>query len=209
MKTVSRLVAVATLLLLRSQLDLTIAAEPKPATQESAARDAGVLQTVFDDMLSKDNSESPVEWHGDQSEPVYVSRSLREWRPTADRILQLSDEKKWNALTKHQIGSATEAADDLVARVAKRDPLPDLKSTSGRVKVYEDAGAATQPTREKLFPPRASHVLVPGYSKDRRFAVVHLSFPWSGMMHSGVATYILERTDGGWNVVLRDFIYYV
>ena len=58
------------------------AAEPKPTTQEAAARDAAVLQVVFDDMLSKDNSESPREWTRDQSKPVYVSKDAPEQRWT-------------------------------------------------------------------------------------------------------------------------------
>ena len=55
----------------------------------------------------------------------------------------------------------------------------------------------------------ASSVFLPGYSKDGRYAVVRLGFPWSGRMHSGEAMYILERIDGGWKVLLREFICYV
>jgi hypothetical protein len=96
----------------------------------------------------------------------------------------------------------------LVARVENGDSLPDLKSTSGRLKIYENAGAATQPS----YPfegERASSVFPPGYSKNGQYALVRLGFPWSGRMHSGEATYILERTDRGWKVLLRDFILYL
>jgi hypothetical protein len=186
------------------------APESQPATQEAVARDAAVLQVVFDDMLSKDNSESPTEWTRDQSKPVYVSKNAPERRLDASQVLSLSQEKKLKALTAAQRSAATEAADELVARAGEGDPLPELRSTSGRVKIYEDAGAATQPTRENPFGgERASIVFLPGYSKDSRYAVVRLGFPWSGRMHSGEATYILERTAGGWQVLLRDFIYYV
>jgi hypothetical protein len=169
-----------------------------------------VLQVVFDDMLSKDNTESPMEWNRDQSKPVYVSKTPRDRRTDAKHVLSRNDEKKWDALTKAQLQAATEAANDLVARVDKRDSLPELRSTSGRVKIYEDAGPATRPTREDPFGgERASSVYLPGYSKDGRYAVVNLAFPWSGRMHSGEVTYILERTDGGWKVLLREFHYYV
>ena len=189
---------------------MSAAAEPKAATQEAIAGDAAVLQVVFDDMLSKDNSESPAEWTRDQSKPVYVSKNAPERRMDARQVLSLSDKKKLKTLTNAQLGAAAEAADDLVARASKGDRLPELRSTSGRVKIYEDAGAATQPTRENFFQgERASRVFLPGYSKDGRYAVVRLGFPWSGRMHSGEATYLLERTDGGWKVLLRDFIYYV
>ena len=109
-----------------------------------------------------------------------------------------------------ELRAATEAANDLVARVDNGDSLPELRSRSGRLKIYEDAGAATQPTAENPFGgERASSFFLPGYSKDGRYALVRLGFPWSGRMHSGVAMYVLERTDQGWQVLLRDFIYYV
>jgi hypothetical protein len=184
--------------------------EPKPTTQEAAARDAAVLQVVFDDMLSKDNSESPTEWTGDQSKPVYVSRNTPKRRLDTSQVLSRGDEKKWKALTKAQSGAAAEAAADLVARADKGDSLPELVSTSGRLKIHEDAGAATRPTPENSFGGgRAVNVFPPGYSRDGRYALVRLGFPWSGRMHSGEATYIFERTDRGWMVLLRDFIYYV
>ena len=186
------------------------AAGLKPTTQEAVARDAAVLQAVFDDMLSKDNSESPTEWTRDQSKSVFVSNEPPKRRVEASQVLSLSDEEKLKALTAAQRIAATEAADDLVARIDNGDRPPEPKSTSGRVKIYEGAGAATQPTRENPFGgERATRVFLPGYSKDGRYAVIRLGFPWSGRMHSGEATYILERTDGGWKVLLRDFIYYL
>jgi hypothetical protein len=81
--------------------------------RDAAVRDTAVLQAVFDDMLSKDNSESPVEWHGDQSQPVYVSKSAPKRRPVASELLSRNDEQKWKALTNAQLGAAAEAADDL------------------------------------------------------------------------------------------------
>jgi hypothetical protein len=194
----------------RGPATLPPAAEPASTRPSAAARDAAVLQVVFDDMLSKDNDESPMEWHGHQSAPVYVSKNSRRGPADASEIFSHRDEAKWKALTKAQQTAAAEAAADLVARVAKGDPLPELRSTSGRLKIYEDAGPATQPTRENFLEgERASAVYVPGYSKDGRYAVMNLGFPWSGRMHSGLATYILERTDRGWKVLLRNFIYYV
>jgi hypothetical protein len=177
--------------------------------QSGPRRDSVVLRTVFDDMLSKDDSESPPEWHGDQSKPVYVSKNAPRQVPTVREILSHNDKKKWKALTDAQLQAASEGACDLVARAGKGESLPELGSTSGRVKIWEDAGAATQPsaTQPTRFWERASDVYLPGYSKDGRYAVVNLEFPWS--IHSGVVTYILERTDDGWKVVLRDFIYFV
>jgi hypothetical protein len=184
--------------------------EPKPTTQEAAARDATVLQAVFDDMSSRDNSESPAEWTRDQAKPIYVSKNTPKRRPDARQVLLRNDQKKWKALTNAQLRAAAEAANELVARADKGDPLPELKSTSGRLKIYEDAGAATRPAPENPFGgERASSVFLPGYSNDGRYALVRLGFPWSGRMHSGEATYLLERTGGGWKVLLRDFIYYV
>src|SRR4051794_5103586 len=63
-------------------------------TQEAPASDAVVLRVVFDDMLSKDNSESPAEWTRDQSKPVYVSKNTPKRELEASQVLSLSDEKK-------------------------------------------------------------------------------------------------------------------
>jgi hypothetical protein len=180
-------------------------------TDAAPVGDAAVLQVVFDDMSNKDNSESPVEWRGDPSKPVYVSKNpCARRRLDAAEILSRNEDKKWKTLTAAQQQAATEAADDLIARADKGHLLPELKSASGRVKVYEDAGAATQPTRKNPFRrERPSCVFPPGYSKDGRYAVVFLGFPWSGEMHSGDVTYVLERTDRGWKVLLRDFTYYL
>jgi hypothetical protein len=184
------------------------AAEYPPATQPSQADDAAALQVVFDDMLSTDNGNSPSEWRRDQSEPVYFSKHAPERRLDASEVLSLSEDKKLKALTAGQRTAAADAADDLIARVDKKDTLPQLRSTSGRVKIYEDAGATTQAARENPFEcNRVSSVFLPGFSKDGRYAVVRLGFPWS--IHSGEATYILERTNAGWKVLLRDFIYYL
>lgn len=177
------------------------------SADEAANRDAAVLQVVFDDLLSTDNEESPFKSHSVSSEPVYVSRHAPRWPPRTGDILHPIDKKKWDALTAAQLEAATQAADDLVQRFGMQASLPEFRSASGRLKVYEDAGATTQRTRENPFPDRGSDVYVPGYSKDGRYAVVRLGFPWS--IHSGDATYIVERTEHGWKVLLRDFVYYL
>ena len=170
--------------------------------------DAAVLQAVFDDMLSKENKEAPAEWTADQARAVYVSKQVPERRSRVDEILQRSDKKKWEALTSAEVSAAKEAAEDLVARAVTGEKLPELRSASGRVKIFEEAGAATQPKSAlPMSGERASRVYLPGYTTDGRYAVVRLGFPWS--MHSGEVTYVLERTEGGWRVVLRDFVYYV
>lgn len=178
----------------------------EPATRDTATNDALVLQVVFDDMLSADNDESPGEWNRNQSKPVYIATSFHPQLKVSD-VLAERDKKKWKSLTKSQSSAAIEAAEDLIVRVEKEEPLPELRSTSGRIQSAGRAGPATQRTREDPFPERSSAVCLPGYSRNGRYAVVHLWFPWS--IHSGEATYILERTDRGWKVLLREFTYYV
>jgi hypothetical protein len=48
---------------------------------------------------------------------------------------------------------------------------------------------------------------LPGYSQDRRYAVVHLEFSWS--MHAAYATYLLERTGSGWGVTSSALVFLV
>ena len=69
------------------------------------AEDAAVLQVVFDDMLCKDNDESPAEWTGDQSKPVYVSKDVPERRLDARQVLSLRDKAKLKALTNAERGA--------------------------------------------------------------------------------------------------------
>jgi hypothetical protein len=66
--------------------------ETKPITQEATTRDAAVLQVVFDDMLSKENRESPTEWR-DKSKPLYVSKHTSKGRMDAAQLLSPSDER--------------------------------------------------------------------------------------------------------------------
>src|SRR3954462_2447936 len=89
--------------------------ERELSDHDAAARDAAVLQVVFDDMLSKENSESPSEWNGDQSKHVYVSKNPCGGRVDARQILPRKDEEKWKALTAVQQKAAKEAADEVVA----------------------------------------------------------------------------------------------
>lgn len=46
----------------------------------------------------------------------------------------------------------------------------------------------------------------PGYSADRRYAVVHLYFP--GFFHSSYATYVLVAVGENWKIKYRGFITY-
>ena len=69
--------------------------------------------------------------------------------------------------------------------------------------------AATQPTQPSDFDKRPIQAWSPGYTSDRKFAVVQLSVPWS--MHHADATYLLrwDEPSGKWSIVLRQFVYYV
>lgn len=78
----------------RTPTTLPPAAEPASTHPSAAMTDAAVLQVVFDDMLSKDNAESPVEWHGDPVAPVYVSKNPRRWPTNASEIFSHRDESK-------------------------------------------------------------------------------------------------------------------
>lgn len=66
--------------------------------------------------------------------------------------------------------------------------------------------ATTQPSNvwRELRPISAA---APGYSADRKFAVVCLSFPWS--MHHGDAVFLLRCRNDKWVVVARDIAFYV
>jgi len=194
-------------LLMLSGCGIPAGVESPLTTQDTVARYASALQVVFDDMLSKDNSESPTGWTRDQSKPVYVSKNSPR-RPTdGSRVLSLSDEKKFKGLTSAERRAASEVADDLIAHSGKGEPLSELGSTSGRVKVYEETGAATQPARQDFFARvRASSVFCRATQRwSVRLGEVGLPVEHSfrrGNLHP-------RAHQWRWKVRLRDFISFV
>src|SRR2546421_417127 len=60
-----------------------------------------------------------------------------------------------------------------------------------------------------LDQPQVFHTSTPGYSQDRKFACVYLTYPWSGGFHGGVATYVLAKRKEKWIVLVRQYIRYV
>jgi hypothetical protein len=94
------------------------------------------------------------------------------------------------------------SATDRPKRFELKDPTVLLYSKEEEEKDARDI-------ERRLRRPQVFRAYPPGYSPDRRIAVVHMSFPWSGGFHSGVATWVLRRGPDGWSVLLRQFVYYV
>jgi hypothetical protein len=193
---------------------LVLALAPAPATtQKSVAElDREVLETVFADLLTLKGKESPVAVRGEPPQSLRFADEAAPWPITVEQVLQQHDKKLWAALSPAEMEAAREAAKGLVLRYSTHDAFAPFTSRDPRV---QRVAATTQPATRTTTQPLAEsynrpiHAWSPGYTADRRFAVVQLSIPWS--MHHAAGTYLLRWDEAGakWVVVLRQFIYYV
>jgi hypothetical protein len=124
-------------------------------------------------------------------------------------VLQHHDEAAWAKLSPQQLVLAQQAADHLVQRLRREDSFQPFVPRDARVKVYHDPPPTTDAIESlgRRMKDRPVYAYAPGFSEDRRFAVVKLGLPWS--MHSADGLYMLANENGAWKVVFRQFIYYL
>ncbi len=153
---------------------------------------------------------------GKPPESIRVAEEAVTWPITVEKVLTQHDKKLWEVVSDADLAAAHEAAWHLVQRHEKKELFAPFTSRDPRVQRV----STTQPTTASTKPSPRPRELVevynrpirswsPGYTADRRFAVVQLSIPWS--MHHADGTYLLRWDEAAskWVVVLRQFIYYV
>jgi hypothetical protein len=165
--------------------------------------DVEVFHAVFADLLSLNDKESPVAIQARAPSTLSFSIELPRWKTTTEQILQPYRKQHWDALNDQQLQAAREAAEAVLQRRSSRYHYHSILLIDPRVIVWE---TRPRPTKPSAFQ-RPIHAQPPGYSQDQRYAIVHLTIPWS--IHHADGTYLLERSPNGWKVVLRQFIYYV
>lgn len=190
----------------------TAGAKDAPASQPTLKSptvtvDQEVMQVVLGDLLA--STDSPLARRDSPPAEIRLAAQPAKYPRTVATILLRHDKKQWAALSPHELTAATEAAEALVRRHQRGDDFGPLKPIDPRIKIEPDpttAPAATANADRAVFG-RPVHVYPPGYSSDGSFAVVALSIPWS--IHHADATYILARDEqGGWRIILRQFVYY-
>jgi hypothetical protein len=182
-------------------------------TQKSAVADLDreVLEAVFADLLTLKDKNSPLAKRGQPPESIRVAAEPATWKITVEQVLRQHDKKVWEAVSAADMELARAAATDLVRRHEAHDTFAPFTSRDPRV---ERASATTKPATRSTQPlaeiyNRPIRAWSPGYTADRKFAVVQLSIPWS--MHHADGTFLLKWDDATakWIVVMRQFIYYV
>lgn len=173
---------------------------PRP---QAAPIDQQVLETVLADVVAYTGRDSPVERRGLEIDFSFTAPPCRQ---TREGVLYRHGEEHWVLLSDAEVRATEEAATDLVRRVDARERVRPFKFTDQRIVVWDDR------PRKKGWAPaldpwnRCIQAWAPGYAADRRHAVVRLSIPWS--MHSADATYVLAARQGGWDVLVRQFVCY-
>lgn len=177
---------------------------PTPAMAD-AARDRAVLETVFLDLIERKDAhlEPP------RPEKLYISTEVpryRFWSP----ILRPEHIPQWKELSPKSRTALEEAGQDLMSRFGAKDPQPPLQLPNARFVLLGPAAEKALYVERKggAFFPQVFRAYRPGYSKDDRFAVVHLVYPWSRGFHAADATYGLEKRGEQWVVRFRQFMIY-
>jgi crotonobetainyl-CoA:carnitine CoA-transferase CaiB-like acyl-CoA transferase len=178
--------------------------QSQPHQNVTRSLDDQVIDVVLNDLLTA--TDSPLATGKPKAPPATIlfSAAPSTYPRTIDNVLLQHDKKQWANLTEPQTIAAQEAAADLVARWKAKEIDPPFAPADARVKLFE--GSTTKPTMSR-FENRPVLAWRPGFTVDHQFAAVSLGIPWS--MHHAEATYLLEKHDGTWRIVLRQFVYFL
>lgn len=163
----------------------------------SKGLDGAAVATVLEDLVGYRGKDSPID-SVFSPKPLTLDPVPARYSVTSEEVLQRDKPESWQALSPAEISNLTEAASDLVGRTA--DTLDRFTAGSAHVPLYAGGDAEAVSSWRK----RPIRAWLPGYSKDRRLALVRLSIPWS--IHSCDATYVLIREGSVWNVRVRQSV---
>ncbi|HET6324796.1 MAG TPA: hypothetical protein VFG04_08855 [Planctomycetaceae bacterium] len=226
LKLVRLLLVVACAILLWTAAGCFADGESKAKQDRTKSDDANVLEIVLSDLLARPHS--PVESirsPQDAKEPA-TPQLLFSTEPPAGKIeggevfprggggaLAEDFANEWEHLSAREQAGAKVAADDLARRARNKDGFKTFVPKNKRITMFTKEAEAKQreiDARTKGFGglgPQVFRAFAPGYSADRRVAVVFLSFGWS--IHSAQAIYILVRRDDHWSVVVRNLVFFL
>jgi hypothetical protein len=199
-----------------------LAAPDEPANAH-ARDDIALLELVLDDLTKCDNSSIPLSLTRHVPRNIHFSRS-----PIRRRIQREIQSEKiehafivclpneldplkhadlWTTMTEVEQESIRHAIANIGERHAFDSFGHDFDPKNTAIHMIDapndiDIDGPKIPYGA-LFPVQASP---PGYSGDRRYAVVHLYFP--DFFHSSYATYVLVSEGEKWTIKYRGFITY-
>jgi hypothetical protein len=173
-----------------------------PKSESNASSDSAVLEVVLTDLLSW--PDSPLEFPETAEKQLLFSPEALTDPLKVSEILDGHGWRKRTKLSRAEVRLAREAAGDLVRRREMKHSFSGLRPKDPRIVIWDRIRAESKRGRVR---PQVFRAYAPGYSRDRRLAIVRLTFPWS--IHDGEGTYVLARKEGEWVVLTRDFVYYL
>jgi hypothetical protein len=190
----------------------------KPAPTQDEQRDAAVLEAVLVDILT--DRKSPLETS--RNVPGRVCFAVDPMKPkgflgklSIDSILP-TDDSEWKKLSPAAQGLGREAATEVQTGREVKEFFTKVRPTDKRIVLYRNdpkdkpSEEARQAAKRALsWSVQVFRACPPGYSKDRTVAVVFLMYTWSDGFHGADATYILEKLEKGWKIILRKHRQYV
>lgn len=177
-----------------------------PLERSIAELDLEVLEAVLGDLLTYSGEDSPLTtFQGSLPDEILFAAKAAHYPQTVDKVLYQHQEDLWENLTTTQCIAAREAAEFLVRRTQQLDSFGAFKPQDKRIRIYQDQEAQTEQGSNRWLFDRPVQAWPPGFSKDKRFAVVQLNIPQG--RHGAVGTYLLSEDNGKWTVCLRQFVY--
>jgi hypothetical protein len=178
-----------------------------PTSHQLVALDHDVLSKVLDDLVSYNGDDSPLAGRDLPPRPIVFATTTIQHATTIDEVLYRSEFEVWEKLSAAQVVASQEAAANLVIRTLNHDSIGNLEMHDKRVRIQEFRPTPVRNPVPESLDDRPIQAWPPGYSKDRRLAVIRLIIPWN--IHHVEATYLLWQDQGKWIVCLRQFAYYV
>jgi len=187
------------------------------AAQDGAVQDAAVLDVVLQDLLARPRLVELPEGAAKQilfsteldSEKVRVEASevLKEF---PQYILAIVEGEKllFAKLSQEQSKLVREAAEELARRLTAKEGIKPFVPKDKQMRPYSKKEEKEHgPKNPRDLGPQVFHALPPGYSHDRRLAIVFIEFGWSDNIHPALGRYVLIKKQGRWTV-LRASIYF-
>lgn len=166
-------------------------------------RDMEVLNVILDDLLTYPDSP-----HVDRSPPNEIPLSpLADESPQNARfVFEQILKHSGKPLNKRQRHALEEGLQNVVARTSDGLAFDRDKLKDSRIHIYDEDALSRPPVQPQIMHPRLVSAWPPGYSRDKKFAVLRLFVPWG--YHHTDATYLLSEHQGKWTVIFRDFMDY-
>jgi hypothetical protein len=177
----------------------------KLANEADERRDQLVAELMLSDLLARRDPPVFVAVRGRAN--ILFSQMPPARKVTVPTILERKEPKEWEKLSSDQLELVRQAAIDLVRRLPKKNACERFAFKDSRVQVIGERETSATVGTEFPDRPELVRAYAPGYSPDKRVALLRVTF--TAGHHGGVGTYVLARKSSGWMILLREFQYFM